>query len=83
MYRVQRLQLRTGREAATVVDERYSPVEPVHRWVRHLVARDRSPRTIEAYAFGVRYLLEYCALVRCEWDRLTLDDLAGFMLQVA
>lgn len=79
MYRVQQVNLKRGGTAATVVDENYIPVEPVHRWIRHLVALRRSPRTIETYAYGARFLMEFCDLTGKEWESLSLEDLGQFV----
>lgn len=43
----------TGKPIWLVIGEDYAPVEPIQRYLNHLVNLERSPNTVQSYA---RYL---------------------------
>lgn len=77
-YRVQEVVLSDGRLASTVLDGMYRPVEDVQRWLRHLCHAGKSPNTLRAYAYGARFLLEFCDLTGRRWEDLDLEGLGQF-----
>ena len=45
----------TGVVSWTVIDDSWKPVAPVERYLAHLAGIERSPNTVRAYAFGLRF----------------------------
>jgi len=44
----------SGAVSFTVVDEAFTPVEPAEAYLAHLVAIERSPNTVRAYASSLK-----------------------------
>lgn len=78
--RVQRVVMPvTGAESWTVVDGEWVPVEPVERYLAHLAGIERSPNTVRAYAFGLRFWFEFLELGDLGWDRVGVEDVSRFV----
>ena len=72
---------RVGVSAAlswTVVDAT-GVIAPVERFLAHLVAIERSPNTVRAYAHDVRDFFEFLAGRDLEWHRARLEDIGRFV----
>src|SRR4051812_24356176 len=65
-------------ESWTVVDGE-GVIAPVERFLAHLVATERSPNTVRAYAHDLRDLFEFLAARRVVWDRVQLEDVGRFI----
>ena len=77
--RVQRVVVRvTGAESWTVVDDS-GPVEPAERFLVHLVAMERSPNTVRAYAQSLRWWLEFLEQRQRLWDGAEIEDVSHFV----
>ena len=63
----------------TVVDERFEPIEPVEEYLAHLVAIERSPNTVRAYAASLRLFFDHLASQGLGWDTVRLDDIGRFV----
>jgi integrase len=78
--KVQRLVMPVdGRRSWTVVGDDGVPVEPVESYLAYLVAIERSPNTVRAYATSLKFWFEFCARHRLAWDRAEVADVARFV----
>lgn len=78
--RVQRVVMpATGETSWTVVDADFCPVEPIERYLAHLVALERSPNTVRAYAHGLRLWWEFLDERGVAWDRAGAEDVSRFV----
>lgn len=78
--RVQRVVTPTsGAVSFTVVDEEFIPVEPVEAYLAHLVAIERSPNTVRAYASSLKLFFEYLRARGIAFDAVRLDDIGRFV----
>jgi integrase len=70
-----------GTEAVswTVLDEVGEPIAPIEAYLSHLSAIERSPRTVRAYAIGLKLWFEFLAGAGVSWDGAGLDDVARFV----
>jgi site-specific recombinase XerD len=62
-----------------VLGEEYAPVEPIQRYLNHLVNLERSPNTVESYARYLKVYWEYVTERRLEWRNVSLEDLSEYM----
>ena len=62
-----------------VLGEDYAPVEPIQRYLNHLVNLERSPNTVESYARYLKVYWEYVTERRLEWRNVSLEDLSEYM----
>jgi len=62
-----------------VLGEDYAPVEPIQRYLNHLVNLERSPNTVESYARYLKVYWEYVTERRLEWCNVNLEDLSEYM----
>lgn len=58
----------SGAVSWTVVDVRFEPVEPAEAYLAHLVAIERSPNTVRAYASSLRLWFEHLDRRGVAWD---------------
>ena len=75
--RVQRVSGSDG-HSWTVVCADYAVVEPIEAFLAHLSALDRSPNTVNAYAFDLRDFFVFLVGRRTAWERVTAEDVALF-----
>ena len=69
----------TGARSFTVVDDDFEPVEAIESYLAHLVALERSPNTVRAYATSLRLFFEYLAGRQAGWEAVGLEDVGGFL----
>jgi integrase/recombinase XerD len=69
----------TGVESWTVVDDSWVPVAPVERYLAYLAGIERSPNTVRAYAFGLRFWFEFVELRSLAWDQVGVEDVSRFV----
>jgi integrase/recombinase XerD len=78
--RVQRVVMpATGEISWTVVDDDFCPVEPIERYLAHLVALEQSPNTVRAYAHGLRLWWSFLNERGVAWDRAGAEDVSRFV----
>ncbi len=71
--RVQQVVMPDGAESWTVLDDTGDPVGPVEAFLAHLQALDRSPTTVRAYAFSLKWWFEFLGLVGVGWDEVKAE----------
>ena len=69
----------TGERSWTVVGEDGLPVEPVEDYLAHLVAVERSPNTVRAYAHSLALWGDYLARRGVDWAVADVEQVAGFV----
>ena len=69
----------SGAVSWTVVDEFFEPVEPAEAYLAYLVAVERSPNTVRAYASSLKLWFEHLARQERVWDAVGLDDVGRFV----
>ncbi|MGO9149488.1 MAG: tyrosine-type recombinase/integrase [Acidimicrobiales bacterium] len=69
----------SGAVSFTVVDETFTPVEPAEAYLAHLVAIERSPNTVRAYASSLKLFFEYLESREVAFDAVQLDDIGRFV----
>jgi hypothetical protein len=63
-----------------VVDLNGRPVEPIQRFLRDFLARDRSRGSVRSYAFDLHRWWRFLAVVGVSWDRATSAEVRDFVL---
>lgn len=69
----------SGARSTTVVGADFEPVEPIESYLAHLVALERSPNTVRAYATSLKLFFEYLASASVAWEDVLLDDVGRFL----
>jgi integrase len=69
----------SGTESWTVLDDDWGPVVPVEQYLAYLSASERSPGTVRAYAFGLKFWSEFLASRGLAWDKVGVDAVAQFV----
>ena len=78
--RVQRVVMPvTGVVSWTVIDDSWNPVAPAERYLAHLAGIERSPNTVRAYAFGLRFWFEFLEVRDLVWDQVGVEDVSRFV----
>jgi site-specific recombinase XerD len=78
--RVQEIQTADHQQRYVVVDEQGNLVVPVVRYLKYLNAIGRARNTLRAYAQSLSLYFTYLAQQNLDYQRVTLDDLGGFVL---
>lgn len=80
MMRVQEIWLPdTGERNWILLGDDFLPDEPVNRFLSFLRSLQRSPRTIQVYAFHLKLYCQYLAENGLDWAQAGVDELAGFV----
>lgn len=80
VVRVQRVVMAvTGVESWTVIDDSWAPVAPVERYLAHLAGIERSPNTVRAYAFGLRFWFEFLEARGLVWGQVGVEDVSRLL----
>lgn len=69
----------TGAVSWTVVDGCFEPVVPVEAYLAYLVAIERSPNTVRAYASSLKLWFEHLDRRGVAWDGVGVDELGRFV----
>lgn len=77
--RVQQVVMPDGAESWTVLDDGGVRVGPVEVFLAHLQALDRSPTTVRAYAFSLKWWFEFLGLVGVGWNEAKADHVSRFV----
>lgn len=62
-----------------VLDCDYSPIAPIHDYLRYLENKDKSPNTIKAYARNLKLYWEFLYEHRIDWTEITILKLSEFI----
>ena len=69
----------TGARSVTVVGCDFEPIEPIESYLVHLVALERSPNTVRAYATSLKLFFEHLAGRGVSWENVNLEDVGRFL----
>jgi integrase/recombinase XerD len=80
VMKVQRVRLpETDRLSWLVLDDHYSPIEPILSYLRFLHDLDRSPNTIRATAYHLKLYWVYLRDTGLDWTEVDVAHLAAFI----
>jgi integrase/recombinase XerD len=78
--KVQRIVLPySGRITWIVLDDGFSPVEPIQDFLAYLNNIERSPNTVRAYAYHLKLFWEYIQAGKLDWMTVGFRELADFI----
>jgi len=77
--RVQRVALPGGEVTWTVLGADHHPVGPAEQYLEFLRSQSVSPNTVKSYARGLALWWQYLGVFGLPWDRLTVQDVGGFL----
>ena len=77
--KVQKGQLADNKTIWLVLDDNYSPVEPISKYLRYLDNLERSPNTIAGYARNLKLYWEYLQESSLNWKEVGLEQLSEFI----
>lgn len=69
----------SGSQVWMVLDSDYSPVVPIHDYLRYLENKAYSPNTIKAYARNLKLYWEFLESKRINWTQITVFQLSEFI----
>jgi integrase/recombinase XerD len=69
----------TGKSIWLVIGENYAPIEPIQRYLNHLVNLERSPNTVQSYARYLKLYWEWISDRHLDWRNVSLEDLSEYM----
>lgn len=79
--KVQRIKIpSSGKTTWIVIGDDYLPVKPVNEYLRYLESLEKSPNTIENYAYHLKLLWEFLSQKHLDWKSLCEPQLADFIL---
>lgn len=59
-----------------VLGDDYLPIEPIQRYLNYLSSLERSPNTISAYAYNLKFYWEFLDDSKIDWREITLETLS-------
>ena len=68
-----------GREIWMVLDEDYSPVPPIHDYLRYIENKNYSPHTVRAYASNLKFYWQFLKEKEIDWTKITILNLSEFI----
>lgn len=77
--KTQRIQLPSGRVTWTVLDDNFSPIQPIHQYLSYLENLARSPHTVQNYARHLKLYWDFLRDKHLDWQKIRLDQLAEFI----
>jgi integrase/recombinase XerD len=78
--KVQRIVLSYSRRITWIVlDDGFSPVEPIQDFLAYLNNIERSPNTVRAYAHHLKLFWEYIQVGKLDWRTSGFRELADFI----
>jgi integrase len=66
-------------ESWTVLDDDGAVVVAVESYLAYLVALERSPNTVRAYAISLKLWFEFLGRAELDWSAVSVDDVARFV----
>ena len=69
----------TGQPIWLVLGNDYAPIEPIQRYLNHLVSLERSPNTVQTYARYLNIYWEYLTAKHLDWRNVNLEDLSEYV----
>lgn len=63
-----------------VIDDQEFMIEPIVRYLKYLNRTGAARNTLRSYAAALKHYWQYLAQERLDWQQITLDDLARFVL---
>jgi integrase/recombinase XerD len=78
--RVVEIEIQDQQGRYVVIDEEGMLVEPIVRYLKYLDRIGAARNTIRSYAIVLKQFWEYLAQQQLDWQQITLDDLAQFVL---
>lgn len=60
-----------------MLDEDYQVIEPIQRYLTYL-STSKSPNTVEAYAYDLKFWWEFLELKSLDWRNINLSDVENF-----
>ncbi|MGB3641780.1 MAG: tyrosine-type recombinase/integrase [Rivularia sp. (in: cyanobacteria)] len=67
------------RQIWMVLDDNYLPVEPIQKYLHYLDSLERSPNTIQKYAYNLKLFWEFLRDSRLNWREVNLEQLSNFI----
>jgi site-specific recombinase XerD len=68
-----------GKEVWLVLGDDWAPIDPIQRYLNHLVNLDRSPNTIQSYARYLKLYWEYLTYRQLDWRKVSIEDLSEYI----
>ena len=68
-----------GRDVWIVLNEDYSPVRPIHDYLRYIENKNYSPNTLRAYASNLRFYWQFLKEKKLDWTNITILNLSEFI----
>lgn len=62
-----------------VLDDDYVPVEPIQKYLHYLDSLERSPYTIQTYAYNLKLFWEFLQDNSLDWREVNLEKLSNFI----
>ncbi len=66
----------SGKEIWMVLDCDYSPIAPIHDYLRYLENKEKSPNTIKAYARNLKLYWDFLYEHKIDWTEITILKLS-------
>ena len=63
-----------------VIDDQGTMIEPIVRYLKYLDRIGAARNTLHSYATALKHYWQYLAQERLDWQQVSLDDLARFVL---
>lgn len=79
--KVQRIKLPSnGQTTWILIGDDYLPINPVNNYLRYLESLEKSPNTIENYAYHLKLFWEFLSQKHLNWQEVSEPQLADFIL---
>lgn len=79
--KVQRIKLpSTGQVTWILIGDNYLPINPVNEYLRYLESIEKSPNTIQSYAYHLKLFWEFLRDSHLDWREVGESQLADFIL---
>lgn len=78
--RVVEIEIQDQQKRYVVIDDTGSLIEPIAHYLKYLDRINAARQTLRSYAFALRLYWEYLSQQQIDWQQVTLDELAEFVL---